>query len=343
MSNICVRALKKDEYKMWDELVENSPHGTIFHSSDWVTTCSELLNKKLKIFGCFENEELVGGCSLYVYKSKFLKTASSTIGMTPYGGVVLAQSPSSKVREREQIYRNIVKSLFDAFDNEHFDTIQITNSPDFVDVRPFIWYGWDSKILYAYYFNLVNEIEKSISKNVRRTIRKAIKNNVTIKKLSDASIYYQLFSMTFERQNLNPPVTKEFLETITGLLNSKNAGEMWIAETPSGEVGSAEIVIWDNKRAYRWSAASHADFKDTGVTSLLLYEIFQDLKNRRFKEINLMAANTPHLTKFISSFNPKLVPYYAVVKSSVKYKVATSVYKTIGHIIASRSDKSNEV
>lgn len=40
-----------------------------------------------------------------------------------------------------------------------------------------------------------------------------------------------------------------------------------------------------------------------------------DLKSRDFKEINLMAANTPHLTKFISSFNPVLVPYYKVEKS----------------------------
>ena len=40
-----------------------------------------------------------------------------------------------------------------------------------------------------------------------------------------------------------------------------------IAETPSGEVASAEIVIWDNKRAYRWSAASHTNFKDTGAIS----------------------------------------------------------------------------
>jgi len=332
MSNIYVRELKKNEYEMWDALVENSHHGTIFHSSDWITTCSELLNKKLKIFGCFENEDLVGGCSLYVYKSKFFKTASSTIGMTPYGGFVLAQSSSTKVREQEQTYSNIIKSLCNAFDNKHFDHIQITNSPDFIDVRPFIWNGWGDRIMYAYYLNLDTDIEKNISKNVRRSIRKAIKNNITIKKLNSPSIYYELFSMTFKRQNLNPPVTKEFLVKIIDLLKTKNAGEMWIAETPSGDVASAEIVIWDNKRAYRWSAASHTDFKDTGATSLLLYEIFQDLKKKGFKEINLMAANTPQLTKFISSFNPKLVPYFAVEDSSVKYKVVKNVYDVMRHI-----------
>jgi hypothetical protein len=332
MSEIKVRKLKKDEYKIWDELVENSPHGTIFHSSDWLTTCSKLLNKKLKIYGCFENEELVGGCSLYVYKSRFFKMASATIDMTPYGGFVLAQSPSTKVREQEQTYNNSIKSLRNAFDNEHFDHIQITNSPDFVDIRPFTWNGWDSKIHYAYYFNLENEIEKSVSKKVRNTVRKAIKNNITIKKLNNSTVFYELFSMTFTRQKLKPLVTKNFFGKIFDLLDAKQFGEMWIAETPSGEVASAEIVIWDNKRAYRWTAASHTAFKDTGATSLLLYEMFQDLKNRGFKEINLMAANTPHLAKFISSFNPELVPYYGVEKTSTKYKIATNVYKVVGHI-----------
>ena len=337
MSEIEVRGLKKNEYKIWDELVEKSPHGTIFHNSSWLSICSNLLNKKLKIYGYFERDHLIGGCSLYIYKLKrFFKMASSRIGMSPYGGVVLAQSPSSKLREQEHIYRNIIRCLSSAFDTEHFAHVKITNSPDFIDIRPFTWNGWDSKVYYAYYFNLGSDIEKNISKKVRNTVRKAIKNNITIRKLSDATIYYELFSMTFERQNLNPPVTKEFLETMIELLNSKNTGEMWIAETSSGEVASAEIVIWDNKRAYRWSAASHTDFKDTGATSLLLYEIFQDLKNRGFKEINLMAANTSHLTKFISSFNSKLVPYYGVKKSSIKFKVATNVYKTIGHIITSK-------
>ena len=333
MSDSEVRELKKDEYGIWDNLVESSPHGTIFHKSFWLNMCSEMLNKKLKIYGCFKNDQLIGGCSLYTYKSKRLfKMASSTIEMTPYGGFILAQSPSTKVREQEQTHSNIIKSLCNALNNEHFDYTQITNSPDFVDIRYFVWNGWDGKINYTYYLNLDTAIEKSISKNVRWSIRKAIKNNIAIRRSNEPSIFYKLFSMTFERQNLKPPVTEKFFENMIDMLESKNAGEMWTAETHSREAVSAEIVVWDNKRAYRWSAASHGDFKDTGATSLLLYEIFQDLKNRGFKEINLMAANTPHLAKFISSFNPILIPYYAVEKTSIKYKAAANVHRITKNI-----------
>ena len=330
MSNIEVRELKKEEYKMWDELVERSPHGTIFHKSFWLTTSSEMLNKKLKIYGCFEKDILVGGCSLYTYKIKrFFKMASSTIEMTPYGGVILAPSTSTKVREQEQTYRDIIKPLCNAFDKEHFDHIQITNSPDFIDIRPFTWNGWDGRILYAYYLNLDTDIEKSISRDVGRSIRKAIKNDITIKRSNKPLIFYKLFSMTFERQNLKPPVTEKFFENMIDMLESKNVGKMWIAETPSGEEASAEIVIWDNKRAYGWSAATHTELRKTGAYSLLLFNVFKDMQNRGFKEINLMAANTPQLAEFIASFNPKLVSYYSVEKKTSFVKVGESIYKAI--------------
>jgi len=50
------------------------------------------------------------------------------------------------------------------------------------------------------------------------------------------------------------------------------------------------------------------------------------LKNRGFKEINLMAANTPHLAKFISSFNPELVAYYSVDKKTFLTKILMAIY-----------------
>ena len=246
--------------------------------------------------------------------------ASSIIEMTPYGGVIIAPSTSTKVREREQIHSDIIKSLCNAFDKEHFDSIQITNSPDFIDVRPFIWNSWDSKIHYAYYLSL-NDFEKRLSRDPKRNIKKAIKNEISIEKSKDITSFYELFEETFSRQDLKPPVTKEFLANIIDMLLKYEKGEMWIAKTKSEETAAAEIFVYDNKRAYRWSAVTHTELRKTGAYSLLVFKVFKDMQNRGFKEINLMAANTPQLAEFITGFNPKLVPYYGVERSSTKYKL----------------------
>jgi len=330
MSNIEVRELKKEDYGLWDELVKKSPHGTVFHNSNWLTTCSDLLNKKLIIYGCFKGDRLVGGCSLFIREKAFLKKATSTIRMTPYGGIVLEQLPSGKVRKQEQEYNNIIKSLRE-FALEHYDYIQLVNSPDFIDVRPFTWNGWDSRVQYAYYLDLNTDIKKTCSRDIKREIKIAIKNGIIVKKLSDISLFYDLFSMTFMRQNLKPPVTKNFFEKIIQLLDAKQLGEMWIAETPTGKAVSAQIILFDNKRAYTWATGSHRDLGRTSVWPLLFYTITQDLKGR-FKEINLMSGNVQRLAEFITGFNPRLVPYYVVEKSSHifrLYQKSLNIYKKL--------------
>ena len=94
---------------------------------------------------------------------------------------------------------------------------------------------------------------------------------------------------------------------------------MWVGKTKSGEISAAEIFVYDNKRAYRWSAATHTTLRKTGAYSLLLFKVFKNMRERGFKEINLMAANMPQLAKFITSFNPQLVPYFEVEKTSILY------------------------
>ena len=328
MAPIEIKEIKKEDYGLWDELVEKSPQGTIFHSSDWSSTCAKSSNKKLKIYGCFENDQLVAGCLFYIYKKGLFKIASSVIAATPYGGIVLAEPRTKDIRKQEKNISDIIGSLCTAFKNEHFDYIQLVNSPDFIDIRPFTWNGWKSDIHYTYYLDL-NNFEKKISKDARWTINKAIKSGITTEKSGDISLFYDLFRETYLRQNLKPPVSEDFFRNIFNLLQNQNKGEMWIAKTKSGEVAAAEIIVYDNRRAYRWSAAAHTELRKTGATPLLLYEIFQYLKERGFKEINLMAANTPHLAKFIAQFNPKLVPYYGVEKKTALAKIAESIYRGV--------------
>ncbi|WP_455277743.1 GNAT family N-acetyltransferase [[Eubacterium] cellulosolvens] len=333
MPDIEVRELKEKEFDLWDRFVESSPYGTIFHKSYWLKTISGSLGKKLRFFGYFEDGELVGGCSLYIFIIGFLKLASSTMKMTPYNGILLSESPSSKVRKQESGFKTIIDSLCSEFEKE-FDYIRIANSPRLIDIRPFIWNRWESEVFYEYDLNLKDDIRKHISKNARYLIRKAIKNKITPERLSalDLSAYYELFSMTYQRQNLDPPVSKNFLETIFSVLEAKNIGEMWIAKTSNGDIASSEIIILDNERAHCWTSANHTDFRKTGSNALLLYEISKDLMKRRIKELNLAAANTPHLAYYWTNFNPELIPYYCVIKKNMMAKIGESVFRKLSGI-----------
>ena len=66
MDGIEVRELVPSEYKEWDLIVEKAKSGTLFHTSEWLEICRDALSIDLKIYGCFRNGELVGGCPLFV-------------------------------------------------------------------------------------------------------------------------------------------------------------------------------------------------------------------------------------------------------------------------------------
>jgi len=324
-----VRELEEKEFDLWDRLVEASSFGTVFHKNYWLTTIGKSLDKEIKFFGYFEDADLISGCPLYVFKMGFLNIASSTIKMTPYAGILFKEPTTSKVRKQERAYENVINSLRCAIEKENFDYIRITNSPSFVDIRPFTWSGWESEVRYEYHLNLKIDIKKHFSKNARYLIRKAIKNKITYEKLDNLDLvkYYELFSMTYKRQNLKPPVTHNFFENIFHCLEKKGIGEMWIAKAPNGDIATIEIIVVDNKQAHCWSSANHTHYRKTGSNALLLYEISKDLTRRGFKELNLTTANTSHLAYYWTNFNPELVPYYCVVKKNIAAKIGERIYK----------------
>lgn len=66
MDKIEVRELLQSEYKEWDLLVEKAQPGTLFHTNQWLEICRDVLTLDLRIYGCFREGELVGGCPLFI-------------------------------------------------------------------------------------------------------------------------------------------------------------------------------------------------------------------------------------------------------------------------------------
>jgi hypothetical protein len=301
------------DLSQWDELVSHSLHGTIFHTSGWLKACARSLEKKVKIFGCFQDGQLVGGCSLFLEKKyNIIPIALSTCDMTPYGGFVLSASPGTGVHVQESFSRQIIETLIQEIKKEHCISISIQNPPDFLDIRPFTSSGWRSRVLYTYYINLGDNLESHSDHLVKKNIRKAEKNRISIESFSDISKYYSLLYETFVRKNLNPPAPECLFTDLFSFISNQNCGEMLVAKTPDDEIACAEIVIWDNRQAYCWSAVSDPRFLNSGAPSFLRFDDLKRMKARGIPKMNMMMGNVPELSQFVAHLNPTLVPYYEI-------------------------------
>jgi hypothetical protein len=322
MSESEVRILTEPEYNQWDELVEQSRQGTIFHSSGWITTAAKVLHLDLVIIGVFNKTQLIGGCSLFLETTSGFYTKGTTeLPLTPYGGFVIANQKSSSVREQESREHGIILLILEKIHTLNLCNIVLTNSPALTDIRPFTQNGWQESVHYCYIFPLTCTLEDHISKKIRWSLNKAKKSGIVVRQKWDKDLYWDLTLSTYRKQGKQPPYSRELLFSLFEIIQNKRCGEMWIAETASGKGAAAEIFIWDTHRAYRWLAASHTDYRDTEAPTLLLFGVMKYLQEKGCKKFNLMAANTPHLAKFISGFNPEFVPYYSVQKIRGMYRI----------------------
>jgi len=112
MKEIEVRELEPSEYEEWDLIVKKVSSGTVFHTSEWLKIYREVLSRDVRIYGCFINDELVGGCPLFVSILKgILKVASSTSIMTDYCGPGVKEDSNLKASQKIQKTHEILNAL----------------------------------------------------------------------------------------------------------------------------------------------------------------------------------------------------------------------------------------
>ncbi|MGB9927828.1 MAG: GNAT family N-acetyltransferase [Methanosarcina sp.] len=336
MDEIEVRELAPSEYKDWDSLVEKAQPGTIFHTSDWLAISRDILSRELRIYGCYRNGELVGGCPLFIRNLKgVLDVGYSTCIMTDYCGPLIKESASSKSSKRIQEIHDILNPLREFLCKQGFDSIHLTFSPGLEDVRPFTWNGWESSVHYTHHLQLKENIDSNLSRKIRRELKAADEAGLTTRVSNDPETYYHLLSLVYEKQNLEPPVPVDFFKRVFKLIQEKDIGYMFVSETPEGEAIAAHLNLYNTKKSTAtWSSALNPAFGRTGANALLYYNEFLDLKSRNFDYMNVMAANIPRFADFIMGFSPEIVPYYSVKFQSKKYTVMRTLQQMTNKTIA---------
>ncbi len=119
-----------------------------------------------------------------------------------------------------------------------------------------------------------------------------------------------------------------FLRACLASLREK-CGGMWVARDESENILTSRIWIWDNKRAYAWSAASNQEFRDSGANRLLFVSLLEEMQKMGFHQVNMMHGNTQRLSYHATGYNPILVPYYSVARGDFVYNLASTIQTAI--------------
>ena len=329
--NFEIRPLNESEFTLWDEFVEKSPEGTLFHKSFWLKASG----KEFRIYGYFKGGELFAGIPV-AHTSKFRIKIADLTPFTPYLGIIFKRREAKyvqRISEDKEISVELARRLKADFDHvfSHF-------TPGLVDLQPFIWEGFSPGVRYTYIIDLdvgLESIWESMNDKRRNDIRKAERDGVGVVQCQDFDLTYRLVEKTFARQEK----TVAFKATAFRC-NEALGGEQcraFLAQNSDGTPIAVTYIVWDNKRSYYLLGGYDPERSHHGASALAMWEAIKFTREGLgLKEFDFEGSMVPQLEQFFRKFGGVLTPYYTVrwVRPYVKIlslgsKVARNILKRL--------------
>ena len=320
---INLRIAVESDKELWDELVEKSTHGTIFHTWDFLKIINEHTKSTLYPIIGLRGSTPIGICPFFLQN----KHSTKLVFSPPPGALLLYIGPSLigydklKQSKKESIFQGFQKALNDFLKSEiHFNYIRIRTAPGFIDSRSFLWTGYKVELLYTYIIELTNGYEnvwKNFNKQVRIDVNKTEREGVKVREGTKKDLEFLRASIAdrFVEQGLNPKDYSGYLKKIYDSFYPDNF-RVFVGEYENNIVGGLTLFCYKN-RASLWMGIPKTELKGIYPNDLVLCESIKWACEAGFNEYEIMdAGDDPRLRHFKSKFNPYPLMWYSAEKYS---------------------------
>jgi hypothetical protein len=182
---------------------------------------------------------------------------------------------------------------------------------------PFYWAGYRLELRYTYRLEDLASQEalwEGLSGKTRTEIRKARKQ-VEVDGNLELDRLYAVWSKTFGRQGLSPPVSFAELERLDAACAARDARAMLFARDEAGRVHAVAYVVWDAGTAYYLLAGADPELRASGASSMLLWESI--MRARAVTDVfDFEGSMLKPIERVFRSFGGRQTPYLRVSRAS---------------------------
>lgn len=311
----------------------------LFHTVDALEVLDTHWSGDLRLFGGFKGQEPIGLLPIFVRQNRVGRIVSSPpvgFGIGRLGPVVMSTSP--KQRKREAVNKEFVRKVIETIDaTDQFTLFRVVGNTTYNDPRPFKWNGFDTTPDFTYQVDVesktADQLLKSFSRDLRNDIRNHDEVGISIRRQTDGDVkkIYDAVVNRYQKQGKNQPLSWEFVEDLLDAVDDHV--RVYVAESASGEFLSGMIVLYADDTAYNWKGGTKPANIDTSVSvnNLLHWKIIVDLIDDpsldSITKYDFYTANNERLSRYKSSFNGSLVPYYTIESNGVPMALAKKAYR----------------
>ena len=325
-----LKIAKNEDSETWNNIVENSPQGTIFHTWEWLKIAEKHTNSKLYPVIGYKGTEPIGIYPLFLVKKKGIRLVFSPPPRTLllYLGPAFTNFQKLKQSRRETLFTEFQAAVDEFIRSElRGNYTRIRTPPGLLDSRPLKWCGYDVDPLYTYFIDLSKGIDfvwSNLNRKLRVSIEKTRREGVSVEIGDKEDLEFLRTSLysRFEEQGLKPQKEyyKGYLSDLYNAFYPQNM-KVFIAKLHEERVGGLVVLCYKNWSAL-WIGIPKTNLKGIYPNDLAQWEAIRWACEQGFRYYEEMdAGDDPRLRHFKAKYNPELVPWYSAVKySSLLFK-----------------------
>ncbi|MHB1152951.1 MAG: GNAT family N-acetyltransferase [Eubacteriales bacterium] len=309
--------------ELYDNFVDSSPQGSLFHKSWWLETTAQ---NNYKILTVKRNGVISAAWPITFKKAAGLNMIISP-QLTPRSGIMFA--PPQKMKYSEQISdeMDLTSELLKLLPK--YCLFYQRFSYEFTDWLPFYWSGFSQTTRYSYVIEDLSDLDtvwENIRYSTKRKINSAQKHGIKI--VTDLSLdkLLDLNDMTYKRQKLAVPYSREYVYHIDEACKERNARKMFFAVDEDGRIHAAVYIIYDHKAAYYLIGGGDPSINNCGAQFLALWKAikFAGTVTGKFDFEGSMHKNIESVFRGYGGIQK---PYMEITKGSILIKIALTALR----------------
>jgi len=235
------------------------------------------------------------------------------------------RKPTRARSERFEITEAVIGFL-----TAHYTKVELALSPQFEDLRPFLWHRYDGpeeekinlSLRYTSYLDIQDlcglgqgsedcETFRRLEAVRQRNLRKAATAGSICYPDGDIETLLDNYAQTMGLSEDGFCNKRARMDSLMKGLRDRGMGRLYEVADRTGCPDYGVFFAWDSKRAYYLFGAGNPDRNDSHHGTFACWEALRDLAtNHEVTEVDWEGANSPQRGWFKLSFGGSLLPYH---------------------------------
>ena len=246
-------------------------------------------------------------------------------------GIYISKS-EAKLSKRLEREKKIINKVIEAIPKGYNCNFRLDTDNQYV--LPFFWKGFKINPKFSYRIENLKDLDavwNGFKENIKTDIRKAQKK-VIVKDDCSIDVLIDMQLKTFSRQGRKMPIDIDLIRSIDTALKDCNARKLFCAVDKAGNVHAATYFIFDNRRCYYIMGGGDPIFRNSGATSLLIWEGIK-FASQHSEVFDFEGSMIESIERFFRGFGAVPKVHYNVTKLNALLQFAEYLKPKIKKII----------